>query len=201
MSASPPPPPPPGDLDDLFAAPAISATPAASVSEAKPAFIQIPWAQRFPVHAAAQCGDSAALSALLLSTDKVEDSHSHTAGAATSLAVASARDDDSWLPLHYAAWEGHTACVLLLLQDAPSLLAAGNHVGATALHLAAGMGREATVAALLAAATSAVDVAARDAERQTPAMVAAALCEDAEARARIVSAINAAEQRLVGNSA
>lgn len=62
------------------------------------------WGEDFPVHRAAMTGDVGRVSELI------------KAGY-----PAAEHDDDSWTPLHYAAWHGQAAVVRIFMQVKPML--------------------------------------------------------------------------------
>ncbi len=106
------------------------------------------WAVRYPLHAAACKTDPGQLLSLIAD--------------ALPLDIL---DEEGRAPLHYAAWNGLTACVRELVR-------AGAHVDvrsadrrSTPLHFAAGMGHADCVDALLAAGGNA---SSRDVDKWTP---------------------------------
>jgi len=133
---------------------------------------------RFPVHAAAQLGDVAALQRAL--------------DTAALGAPADATDDDKWTPLHYAAWEGHADAVARLL-EAGFPVRAANAAGATPIHLAAGMGRVAALAVLLSACRAPEDLQQLNEDRQTPLQLAEKLCEESKDQVVAMLVARAAE--------
>jgi len=91
------------------------------------------WGERFPMHKAAMVGDSRRVRELIKA----------------SYPPATA-DDDSWTPLHYAAWYGKTAVVRVLMQDWMGSPTTKSDNGATALHFASRNGHPEVVSILLA---------------------------------------------------
>ncbi len=66
----------------------------------------------------------------------------------TDPSVVNAMDQDGWMPLHWAAWEGHEAVAKLLLEKGANVNIA-IHDGITPLHFAAEGGHEAIVKLLI----------------------------------------------------
>eukprot|EP00039_Didymoeca_costata_P030820 m.31510 g.31510 ORF g.31510 m.31510 type:complete len:985 (-) comp8327_c0_seq1:1941-4895(-) len=112
------------------------------------------WSERFPLHRAAVLGDVEHLRSLIKA--------GHTPAFP---------DDDSWTPLHYAAWHGKTAVVRELMRDWQGGPIDTTDNGSTALHFAARNGYPEVVTILLACPIVKAD--AQDNDRQTPLM----LCE------------------------
>eukprot|EP01117_Protostelium_nocturnum_P015458 TRINITY_DN6000_c0_g1_i1.p1 TRINITY_DN6000_c0_g1~~TRINITY_DN6000_c0_g1_i1.p1 ORF type:complete len:157 (-),score=38.14 TRINITY_DN6000_c0_g1_i1:138-569(-) len=91
------------------------------------------WKDIYPFHAAAQLGD---LSALKSEYEKNNGQD------------LDKLDDDSWSPLHYSSWYGHSEVVdqLLKWKSDPNVK---NGNGSTPLHFAAGCGKVEVVKILL----------------------------------------------------
>ena len=112
------------------------------------------WGDRFPLHRAAIEGDADMVRTLI---------HEDFS--------PSAKDDDSWTPLHYACWHGKETVVRVLLEDWQGAPAEPTDQGSTALHFAARNGYPEVVKVLLACPV--VDVNGIDGDGET----ALSLCE------------------------
>eukprot|EP00053_Salpingoeca_punica_P016559 m.156694 g.156694 ORF g.156694 m.156694 type:complete len:988 (-) comp16994_c0_seq1:418-3381(-) len=115
---------------------------------------RVPWGVRFPLHRAAVEGDAEAARDLIRSGQN-----------------PAAKDEDSWTPLHYAAWFGRDHVARVLMEDWQGAPMARTDRNATALHFAARNGRLETVRILLACPI--VDATATDDQSLSPLQ----LCE------------------------
>lgn len=96
----------------------------------------ITWKTSYPLHAAAQLGDIAALTTALqdLSTTPSPDG---TTKSTTE--VINSRDNEQWTALLYACFEGHAETIAWLIANGADVTI-GNHFGSTPLHLTIGTG-------------------------------------------------------------
>ena len=136
---------------------------------------------------AAHAGDVGALRALLARP-------AAHAGGHSAVDVNRAADSGGHTPLHWAAANGHTSAVRLLLLEAvpradPN---AANLIGATPLHLAAAWGRISAARALLAAGARAD---ARTLAGKTTVVVACAHAGDERERARMRALLEGGAER------
>jgi len=142
-----------------------------------------PWAERFPLHAAACRADAVELRALLgagiSASAAPADASAADAPAAADAAAASvsappplsldALDEEGRAALHYAAWNGLAAPVAALLAAGARADVRSGDRAATPAHFAAGMAHPAALRLLL---RGGADARALDADRWTPLDVA-----------------------------
>jgi len=125
---------------------------------------RLPWAARFPLHAAACAADGGDLRALL-AAGGYSRGGGGGGGTLAALATLDALDDELRAPLHYAAWNGLVLPVEALLAAGAAVDVRSGDRGATPAHFAAGMGHAAALRALL---RGGADARAKDADAWTP---------------------------------
>eukprot|EP01087_Luapelamoeba_hula_P004200 TRINITY_DN1413_c0_g2_i1.p1 TRINITY_DN1413_c0_g2~~TRINITY_DN1413_c0_g2_i1.p1 ORF type:complete len:202 (-),score=61.49 TRINITY_DN1413_c0_g2_i1:25-567(-) len=163
MDTAPPPPPSSGPQPPPPAAPSTTTTatkPSWRQQQQQQQPVKLSWQDQYPIHYTANVGDVSALSALI--------AKQRTTSAEQIGAVCSAPDNDSWTPLHYAAWYDQLAAVKVLVEEGEANVNATTDTGSTPLHLAAGTGRAAVVEYLLSKGANRNPV---DKERKTPLLL------------------------------